>query len=151
MRKDDGSMPPLFLLPSTATEAFTCNQDAGKHLGPAAGRSAEVDDSGDVFKEVEVLVELNELEGGACTPALFFGEAVVGISFVFGGLAHGDCAKMAVRGDSQNSTSKGVIVCTVRSVRCYIGFRLCWVRTTAPLPLARQGSGIGESGVRRKA
>lgn len=78
----------LFFFPAASTEAFTFYEDAGEDLGPASWCSAEVDDASDITEEIELFVELDELEGGAGTPTLLFGEAVVGVSLVFGGLAH---------------------------------------------------------------
>lgn len=44
---------------------------------------------GPTFKEVELLIQLQQLEGTAGAPALLFSEPVVNIPFVFGGTTHG--------------------------------------------------------------
>lgn len=39
-------------------------------------------------EQVELLVDLDQLEGGAGSPVLLLSQAVVGIAFVFGGFSH---------------------------------------------------------------
>lgn len=100
---------PLLLFPAAAPETFAFDKDAGEDLRPAAGGGAEVDDAGDVAEEVELFVELDELEGGAGAPALFFGEAVVGVSFVFGGFAHSKIYFHRVSGPVVGRYRNGII------------------------------------------
>ena len=42
------------------------------------------------FEQVELVVELQQLEGAPRSPALFFGQTIINVTFIFGGATHSD-------------------------------------------------------------
>jgi hypothetical protein len=87
-------------------------------LQPGAGRGAQIDKTFGILEEGVLLVELDQLEGGTGTVALFFGEVVVFVETTFAVLrgrllACEDCYRLRLTANVPSSESPSWLLRTV--------------------------------------